>query len=95
MLKSLIFNTFGLIKTPLNTIYSWSSGNTTYSDGANTSNDRNKSRAVTPKSIMEEMPKWSRWQEVQYCRYLTKNWSIPQSVFSDITTYTIGGGAIA
>jgi len=72
----------------------WSSGSTTYSDGANYGPDRNKSNAVQPRSILEEQPRFSRWEEVRHCRYLTKNKATIMSVFSDICTYTVGAGVI-
>lgn len=95
MLKQLIFKGLDATKNGINYLYTWSGLGLTYSDGSNTSSQRNKNNAVRAASIMEELPRWSRWEEVKYCRYLTKNHNIPQAVFSDIITYTIGGGAIA
>jgi len=70
----------------------FSSGNTTFSDGAQTNRSRNKNNSVVPASIMEELPSFSRRQLVQFSRYLDINQSYVSGMYSDIVNYVIRNG---
>jgi len=72
---------------------SWG-GSTTFSEGAQQNENRNKTNAVEPRSVMEEISTFSRWEAVKFCRFIEHNQSATGGILSDMVDYSVRTGLI-
>lgn len=72
---------------------SWG-GSTSFTEGAQTNENRNKSGAVEPRSVMEEISSYSRWEAVKFCRFIENNQSATAGIISDMVDYSVRTGLI-
>jgi capsid protein len=72
---------------------SWG-GSTSFTEGAQTNENRNKTGAVEPRSVMEEISSYSRWEAVKFCRFIENNQSATAGIISDMVDYSVRTGLI-